>query len=683
MRTRRFISGLTTITMASALHAQVIPEVHITGNAATYDARRDDTAAKIVVNNEELVKYGDGNIADSLKRVPGVTVISTWRGSDIRLRGLGSGYTQILVNGEPAAVGFSIDSLNPAQVERVEVFRSATAEFSTAAVAGTINIVLKKTVRAAQRQFQAGYGGSPAEHTPRAAFLLSDKDGNFSYSLSGNGRVTWINRNLLITDTGETTEVTHSHEIARLSVFNLLPRLSWTLASGDTVSSESILSYNAFDFNAERQSDVLLNWRIATRNVSGKSDVVWNTRLDPDTRLEIKAGVQAADGSNDSARFLSPALNSVNVDTRDQGFTTSGRLTRNAGDAHRLMTGWEASILHRAEINDERNLPGIRTLTDIDAKVWRSAAFIQDEWTLSPSWSVYLGARWERITTDIEAGGSAHASTDVWSPIAQTLVKFPGQQASQVRLAVTRTFNAPDLINLIPRVRRYEINAATNPDLEGNTALKPEIATGIDLTYEHFFTKNALVSVGVSSRDISNYMQTVITLGDDGRWIGRPVNAGRAQVRGLELEAKLPLPLLNASLPAIDLRSSLSRNWSSVDQVPGPNNRVAQQVPRQATLAMDYSAGSVTTGGSFIFRQGAWSTVTAAQSTYVVTRRDLDLYALWKLDAKQQIRITLGNVLRTDDIAFSQYRSLQTGVTSRTTMQPSYASMRALLEQKF
>jgi outer membrane receptor for ferrienterochelin and colicins len=61
----------------------VVPQVKITGNANSYDARRDDTAAKIVVNNDELVKYGDANIADSLKRVPGVTVISTGRGVDI------------------------------------------------------------------------------------------------------------------------------------------------------------------------------------------------------------------------------------------------------------------------------------------------------------------------------------------------------------------------------------------------------------------------------------------------------------------------------------------------------------------------------------------------------------------------------------------------------------------------
>lgn len=68
------------------------------------------------------------------------------------------------------------------------------------------------------------------------------------------------------------------------------------------------------------------------------------------------------------------------------------------------------------------------------------------------------------------------------------------------------------------------------------------------------------MSVGVSQRDISSYTQTLLTLGDDGRWIGRPINAGRAKVRGLELEAKFPLTLVDASWPALELRSSLSRS---------------------------------------------------------------------------------------------------------------------------
>jgi iron complex outermembrane receptor protein len=54
-----------------------------------------------------------------------------------RLRGLGGGCTQILLNGEPAPPGFSMDMLAPTDIERIEVMKGPTAEFG--GVAGTIN----------------------------------------------------------------------------------------------------------------------------------------------------------------------------------------------------------------------------------------------------------------------------------------------------------------------------------------------------------------------------------------------------------------------------------------------------------------------------------------------------------------------------------------------------------------
>ena len=223
---------------------------------------------------------------------------------------------------------------------------------------------------------------------------------------------------------------------------------------------------------------------------------------------------------------------------------------------------------------------------------------------MTSDWSVYLGARFERIGTGIDAGGNWQVAANVWSPVAQALVKLRGLPGSQVRLALTRTFKAPDLNSLMPRRRLLEINAPTNPDVDGNPLLRPEMGRGLDVTYEHYFSKTALVSVGVSTRDIDDYTLTQVTQDPGERWVGRPVNAGRARVRGLELEAKLPLTLLNAAWPAVELRASVSRNWSRVGQVPGPGNRVAQQVPLQATLAADYAIQSWTMDAARLIRAG-------------------------------------------------------------------------------
>ena len=55
--------------------------------AKQYDARRDDTATKIVVTEEEIKQFGESNIAEILKRQSGITI----NGNEIRMRGLANG----------------------------------------------------------------------------------------------------------------------------------------------------------------------------------------------------------------------------------------------------------------------------------------------------------------------------------------------------------------------------------------------------------------------------------------------------------------------------------------------------------------------------------------------------------------------------------------------------------------
>jgi outer membrane receptor for ferrienterochelin and colicin len=163
--------------------ATPVARVEITGTAASYDPRRDDTATRIVVGRDEIQRYGDGSVLDVLKRVPGITVdTNTGRGGEIRMRGLGGGYTQILINGERAAAGFSFDSLAPEMIERIEVLRAATAEFSTESVAGTINIILRRSPRKTERNAKLGLLASSVFRGPNASFDLGGREEGFSYA---------------------------------------------------------------------------------------------------------------------------------------------------------------------------------------------------------------------------------------------------------------------------------------------------------------------------------------------------------------------------------------------------------------------------------------------------------------------------------------------------------------------
>lgn len=227
-----------------------IQQVEILGSTAAYDPRRDDTASRIVVGRAELAKYGDANVLDVLKRVPGVTVNGgSGRASEIRMRGLGAGYTQILIDGERAPPGFSLESLAPDVIDRIEILRAATADYSAQSVAGTVNIVLRKAVKNRQRELKAGARRGSGITGANASLQLSDRAGTFSYSVAANATHDDIDR--WSTRWDEAFDASGNRYILRdsvvpetgdVSTFNLTPRLNLSLANGDTLSSQSLVN---------------------------------------------------------------------------------------------------------------------------------------------------------------------------------------------------------------------------------------------------------------------------------------------------------------------------------------------------------------------------------------------------------------------------------------------------------
>lgn len=688
-----------------------INTVEVRGAAGAYDPRRDDTASRIVVNHDEIVKYGDTSVLDVLKRVPGVTVSgANGRGGEIQMRGLGSGYTQILINGERAPAGFSIDSLSPDVIEKIEVLRAASAEYSTQSIAGTINIVLKKAVKTAQRELKTGYASGAGFRSPTVNLQLSDKAGKLSYSLSANVFQQRFERESPTVEEGydlaghqvlqrDSAVRDHGHMLA----MNLSPRLNWTLDGGDTLTSQTFFNINRFQRSSTGTTSTPLgaappypsqDTSMTNDNEFLRSDLAWAHKLESGSKLDLKIGGVIGKLANTQYRFGTgnpgfPEMHSV-IESKgtDRGLTSTGKYTNPLWDGHALAIGWDAGYNTRDDSRREADyrqpdvpIPGGDE--SYRSRVARLAMYAQDEWNVTARWSVYLGTRWEGIQTRTEGNtfDTAHSRSSVWSPLFQTLWKLPGTKADQLRFAVTRTYKAPDLQSLIPHRFTSVNNSQVAPDFQGNPNLKPELALGMDASYEHYWGQGALLSVSASMRRIEDNTRNMIEF-DDGRWVSRPMNVGKAQTRGLELEAKFPLKSVLASAPAIDVRASVSRNWSSVDFIPGPDNRLANQTPLSATFGLDYKIGALTTGGSFAFKTGGPLRLAANQTAYETVRRDLDLYALWKFSPKTQLRVAASNILSQDYITERSYVDPQGELRSRSIF-PGVANVRATLETKF
>jgi outer membrane receptor protein involved in Fe transport len=681
-------------------------KVEIKGSAQDYDPRRDDTASKTVLGNEEILKYGDTNVFDVLKRAPGVTVI----GNSIRMRGLGNGYTQILVNGETPPPGFSLDAVVPEQIERIEVIRAATAEHSMQAIAGTINIVLKKLVTKPQRDVRVNAGRTDTQRNLLLLGTVAERTGNLSYYLNGAlgqniDRTPSVSTEQFEAPDGQVVQLRDKRNTvnSRSTTAGLHQRLNWKLANDDQ------LNFSAYQQGQRnnRDSDSATTNRIGTfpapdyvdrRSVSDGSsyflggDANWVAKLGGG-KLDAKVSLSTGHADNNNA-LLSATAGDAAVLRRDfdstsrfTNYSSTGKYARTLFDGHALAMGWEASDQRYDQ--DSLRTEGLLGTQPVlireqfEPEVTRLAAYAQDEWSITKTWSMYLGLRWEGIRTDSSGTGlqTTESRNHVLSPVAQTLYKFPDKSGRQLRMALTRTYKAPNTNQLSARRYESDLNTRFSPDSSGNPALLPELANGVDLTYEHFWAPGALFSAGASVRRISDYIRSKLTQDSRGLWLIQPLNDGSAQVRTLDLELKFPLKTVLEDASPLDLRASANRNWSRVDSVPGPDNRLDQQVPLSAVLGLDYRQDKFNAGASFTFREGGPVRISEQQTSRLQARRELEAYLLYKFSLSLQLRLGVSNALGEDNLSDSRYQDVN-GASQTWSRSPGSPRVQANLEVK-
>lgn len=692
-----------------------VQKVEISG-AKGYDERRQDTASKIVVTQEEILRYGDTNIGDVLKRLPGVTIGGVQgRGGGIRFRGLGNGYTQVLLNGEPSPPGFSLDSISPDIIERIEIIRGANAELSNQSIAGAINIVLRKAISTAQREVKLGGQEENGRFGGNASVQLSDKAGRLSYSISGNlirgnfKRPSQIQR--IGTDSnGQLNELSNTDtlNVGNFTGIGLAPRINWNLENGDTFTNQSFLNANRFIGTNSEVEKVTLgplppysfdNQRIKSQSVNARSNLNWVHKLADSAKLDVKFGVDYNKRTSDLSLFGFDENNAPNLQrtsessSTDKGFTWVGKYTAPFFTDHSFVAGWDGAFSKRSDTRDQvdvllgtqNRLRPINLNEDFDADVLRIAAYAQDEWAVSKAFSVYFGLRWEGLTT--RSAGNTYAkvrnTSSVFSPVLQTLWKLPDSKNDQVRFGISRTYKAPSTNSLIPRRNISNNNTATSADSIGNPNLKPELAWGVDTAFEHFLTDGGLLSANIYFRHINDITRTILTF-ENGLYTNTPQNVGVANTYGLELEAKFPLRSIIKDAPNIEFRSNLSFNGSRLTTVPGPNNRLDSQTPVSANIGLDYKFDSIplTVGGNFNFQNAGQVRISETQTSYGTPKRVLDLYGLWKFSPKTSLRLSAGNALHQDNIGENTFTN-QAGSLRQINTTPTHVALRALLEMRF
>nr|WP_315475376.1 TonB-dependent receptor [uncultured Undibacterium sp.] len=686
--------------LANKPQAKSEQEQKIEITAKQYDARREYTASKIVVTEEEIKQFGESNIAEILKRQSGITIT----GSEIRMRGLANGYTQILIDGEPLPRGMSIDTINVNQIKRIEILRSGTADMSTRAIAGTINIVMKK-IETTSRDFMMSQNRSPTDSLRNINFIQSDKSDRFSYGVSVRvvgGTFSSIRERELNVWDGLVAKIStqHARLKAQASYPGLIidPRLTWVLGNGDILTLKNNLFYQKVS-RTEFADWTLFNERKQThddRKALG-SELNWERRLANEFGNEstfkfnlgfnhFALGIAGSDQTLDANSTL-PLTRQTQINETHQDWKSTGSYLTSFAKTHIIKSGWDGAIStsdsHRNQTNDQAAIQTNDLKETSHVQIQRAAFYVQDEWQTTPTWSNYLGVRWETFQTRGSGDNFSQFknNTSVLSPIFQSLWKLPDSKENQVRLAFARSFRNPDVTDLIPSNFKGLNNQSAFPERSGNPFLKPEIALGLDAGFEHFGENGLKYSVTTYLKKIENVIRRDISLTNQ-RWVDMPVNDGYAQAHGIELDTKFPLSVLFEDGKNIEFRANAARNWSSVDNVPAPNNRFAQQARLSANTGIDYKANDSWSGGaSYTFTSGGRFQLSRENSRYSSVSRRLDAFVKWKLNKETTMRFVVRNLLAQDNLSIQQYASSRL-VTTNQELSPSFRQFGVTLEMK-
>lgn len=662
--------------VASPAPVQTLRPVEIDG--AEGAQRRDFLAGKLVIGRKAIEDSGHANVTELLKREPAVSVSANGR---IGLLGL-PGYTQILLDGAPPPPGRNPLDLELGHIERIEIVKSALAEFGPYGVAGTINVVTRRLERKVNESLRVSATTGPSLMDGALAWSSSSAQAGSLPAMSHRVSLglredesvvrTRVSQGGLLLRSGE-EQATQT----RFS-FSGGSTLGWKLdEDADIDFSPSLL---VWDFNTRTaESQDFIHDRLAatiqagSRLVNLSAPLTWKRRLPYSTRLTL---------------LLSPTRNFIRRDTDRQDEYASGA-SRDRASSRRDL---HAVDMVKADLSSSHfgahTLKGGATLGRIfyktDYGYWldggpdpalaylgdnsrirssRLTTFIQDDWTVSKTLSLNFGLSHEtrRTTTD---EGSYRASNEysVLSPSSHAAWKLDAQGNRRLRLSVARTFRAPDLDQLGLRPALHPLapcaaavpcgpNTIDLPDTAGNPLLEPERAGGITLSFENEFASKAQLSLDAFGRRIRDVIGTDLRLQDVPwaavpRYVSRPANLGRAWTAGLSLDGRLPLRALWPAGPQVELRGGVTWAQSRLGTLPGPDNRLADQKPWSGKLGLRYKASSVPLelNADASLLPSGWVRTNLASRVRSSRRLDLSGQAVWTLSPATRLRVNLSQL---------------------------------------
>ena len=629
---------------------RALERVTVTGRASLMQ-RFFASGSLVRVDRQDIEQMGADSVGDVLRQLPGVQVNTGASGNlEIRMRGMGPEGTRILVDGEPTGSRrggqLPFDQLPADMIERIEVVRAPSAEFSGAS-GGTINIVLRQATEKRETNLRLtdqhvwGHNGVQAyfSRTGPLAPPQRNEDGElqapWTYIVTAS-----TSTRLFGSDTerhSTTAGATPSDSVAleknrfRTTERAISPRVTGKLGPKDQVS------LRAFVLSSEGSGDYTS--AAAGSNTAGTTSSRVAEHSESERTLAQLRGdwTRRFEGSKLETTLSAQRSRDKLERDRDRRFSDSGgdgSSESNLRDDRRervywlntKLSGTEEALLWMAgaEYEDRSlDLDSLQTTSPPPASVdlgvsthlRRAVLWGQNEWALPANTTLTVGLRAEHMATRSSyAGQQAEVRDTFWQPSLHT--RTPIGADMQWRFNLARLTRKPTLTDLLDRrLPSQGDNSPNNPDSVGNPQLRPETTTTADAGFERNLSQDSQLGVNVFLREVSDVVARRVTLDASGRWVQQPTNVGDARVWGVEGDLRSGLgwlglgPAWSLSANASLLQSRMLNGDVRGERMPGQarylfNLNVSRPMPQRGgwfgggSLALTGPADLVTSPGT-------------------------------------------------------------------------------------
>ena len=521
-------------------------------------------ATMTVITAEDLKNKRINSIADALSDIEGVDISPTagkTGGLNIRIRGMDSEYTLVLIDGRrqnstgditPNGFGESNNSFIPpiSAIERIEVIRGpASTLYGSDAIGGVVNIITKKvsnewtgavTLEGTLLPNSSDFGNQRSVDAYVTGPLIPNLLG-----IQLRGRKAERDQSNVIRsdDEGTETELTQGQNPTKSDLENIGVRLTLTPTDQHDISAEyeqtdqwydnskgqlgTLGANGGYDKSQEYNREKMILSHTWRSNIGTLESSLANTQTETVGRL-IPARAQ------NMSQAITPRL----LESEDTIFDT--KFTTNYINGHNITLGgqwWDASIRD-----------GLRVQKEVSFE--QLGLFAEDTWSLNDSLALTLGLRYDNHDT----------FGDFWTPRAYLV--WNANENWTFKGGYSEGYKAPRLERLTNGI--YNVSGQGRTPAFGNPDLKPETSKNLELgTYftnnfnfdfnitgffseieDKIMTGNAELrcNTDTNKQQCEDYMLSVGTpwtmdynRGAPDTWnVTRPINAEEAEVYGIE-----------------------------------------------------------------------------------------------------------------------------------------------------